>query len=254
MKTRSLAALLALATVAVVVGGCSAQKEEQKPLENIERRLSLATTPAFHEGTEARHERFNAISKEGKAKLVFLGDSITEGWETAGAAAWEKHYGPASGRLAANFGISGDRTEHVLWRLEHGNFDGLSPKLIVVMIGTNNAGHRKDPAEETTAGVSRILDELKKKCPTSKILLLAIFPRGETLDDPFRVLNEQVNARLRDGYRGDPRVRYRDIGKIFVDGKGLPRKDLMPDLLHLSPEAYELWAEAIEKDIAWGME
>ncbi len=218
-------------------------------------RLPAAIVPAFHEGTQARHERFNAISKEGSAKLVFLGDSITEGWEGAGAAAWEKYYGPATGRHAANFGIGGDRTEHVLWRLEHGNFDGLNPKLIVVMIGTNNAGHRKDPSEETARGVTAILNRLRAKCPTSKILVLGIFPRGDKLDDADRVLNEEVNVRVRDEIRGvSARVRYRDVGEIFLDANGLPRRDLMPDLLHLNPEAYELWAKAIEKDVQWGME
>lgn len=271
MKTRSVAALAIMATVVAVVGGmgagCSPQKPDEKPDEKNQEKARVAhplinvapaytaTIPAFHEGTQARHERFNAISKEGSAKLVFLGDSITEGWEGAGAAAWEKYYGPATGRHAANFGIGGDRTEHVLWRLEHGNFDGLNPKLIVVMIGTNNAGHRKDPAEETAQGVSRIVFTLLAKCPESKILMLGIFPRGDKLDDADRVLNEQVNAMLRrDTWAGNSRVRYRDVGSIFLDPIGLPRQDLMPDLLHLSPAAYELWAKAIEKDVQWGME
>lgn len=247
--------VMLLMVLAACMSGCSSDREGPEHLVLINPRPPAATTPAFHEGTEARHERFNAISREGKAKLVFLGDSITEGWEGAGAAVWEEYYGSATGRHAANFGIGGDRTEHVLWRLENGNFDGLTPKLIVVMIGTNNAGHRKDPADETARGVSRIMGELRKKCPKSKILVLGIFPRGDRLDDPDRVLNEQVNVRVRDEIRGvSARVRYRDIGAIFLDADGLPRRDLMPDFLHLSPEAYELWAKAIEKDVEWGME
>jgi len=95
-------------------------------------------------GWMTRHQSFNAISKEGKAPLVFLGDSITQGWSGKGKAAWEKAWAPLG---AANFGIGGDRTEHVLWRLDNGNFDGLKPKLIVLMIGTNNTGHVRPPAE-----------------------------------------------------------------------------------------------------------
>lgn len=243
--------------LAIGLGGCSQRgQEREKVAEHSQTSPAAefdATRPVFHEGTAARHERFNAISREGTAQLVFLGDSITEGWEDEGRIAWERFYGPATGRDAANFGIGGDRTEHVLWRLEHGNFDGLSPKLIVVMIGTNNAGHRKDPAHETQAGVRKIVAGLLAKCPESKILLLGVFPRGDRLDDPCRVLNDQVNAGLRDAYQGDPRVRYRDIGGIFVDADGVPRRDLMPDLLHLSPEGYEMWAKAIEKDVEWGM-
>lgn len=242
--------VVALAAVLCLSGCARDRGMETEPLVNWNTPEALRA--AFHEGTEARHERFNAISREGKAKLVFLGDSITEGWEGAGAQVWEAYYGPATGRHAANFGIGGDRTEHVVWRLEHGNFDGLKPKLIVLMIGTNNAGHRKDPAEETAAGVSRIVSALQSTCPDSKILVLGIFPRGDRLDDPDRVLNEQVNAKL-GGYADGKRVRYRDIGATFLDADGLPRRDLMPDLLHLSPAGYALWAEAIEPDVKWGM-
>lgn len=252
--SQMLPVMLLAIVLAACMSACSREREGPEHVVFIDPPRPAATTPAFHEGTEARHELFNAISRAGKAKLVFLGDSITEGWEGAGAGAWEKHYGPATGRHAANFGIGGDRTEHVLWRLDHGNFDGLTPKLIVVMIGTNNAGHRKDLAEETARGVVAILNKLKEKCPTSKILVLGIFPRGDRLDDPDRVLNEQVNIRVHDEIRGvSARVRYRDIGEIFLDGNGLPRRELMPDLLHLSAEGYALWAEAIEKDVKWGM-
>lgn len=205
----------------------------------------VAATPAPHAGTMQRHERFNAISKEGKAKLVFLGDSITQGWEGAGKAAWDEHFAPLGG---ANFGIGGDRTEHVLWRLDHGNFDGLSPRLIVVMIGTNNAGARRDPPAETAAGIRAIVERLRAKCPASKILLLGIFPRGDKADDVFRRLNDEVNALIAPIADGE-RVIYKDIGAVFTDASGTPRKDLMPDWLHLSPEGYQLWAGAIKADV-----
>ncbi len=87
----------------------------------------LALKPELHAKTEGRIEQFNKISKEGTAELVFLGDSITQGWDGKGKEVWAKYYGQ---RKAANFGISGDRTEHVLWRMDHGNFDGLKPKLV----------------------------------------------------------------------------------------------------------------------------
>lgn len=205
----------------------------------------VAATPAPHTGTMQRHERFNAISKEGKAKLVFLGDSITQGWEGAGKAAWDEHFAPLG---AANFGIGGDRTEHVLWRLDHGNFDGLSPALIVVMIGTNNAGARRDPPADTAAGIRAIVERLRAKCPASKILLLGIFPRGDKADDVFRRLNDEVNALIAPIADGE-RVFYKDIGAVFTDASGTPRKDLMPDWLHLSPEGYQRWAGAIQADV-----
>jgi lysophospholipase L1-like esterase len=211
--------------------------------------VRLSTTPAFHEGTEGRHERFNEISKKGEAKLVFLGDSITEGWEGAGKEVWEKRY---ASRHAANFGIGGDRTEHVLWRIDHGNFDGLKPRLIVVMIGTNNAGHRQEAAKDTAAGVEAIVDRLRAKCPEAKILLLGIFPRGERADDPMRLLTSSTNELIKKLADSD-RVIYKDIGSVFVEPTGTISKEIMPDFLHLSQKGYELWAEAIEGEVRKGM-
>lgn len=204
-----------------------------------------AITPELHGGTEQRHERFNAISKEGKAKLVFLGDSITQGWEGSGKDVWAQYYG---NREAANFGISGDRTEHVLWRLDHGNFDGLSPKLIVIMIGTNNTGHRKDPATETAAGIKAIIDRLEKKCPDSTILLLAIFPRGEKPEDDLRKLNEDANRLIKMQADGK-KVVWLDINAKFLDANGVLPKAIMPDFLHPQAEGYKIWAEAMEPEI-----
>lgn len=218
-----------------VLAACRAPSVPQYP----------ATTPSFHTGTEQRHERFNEIAREGNAKLVFLGDSITQGWEGAGKDVWAAHYSKFE---AANFGIGGDRTEHVLWRIEHGNFDGLSPKLIVLMIGTNNAGARQDPPEQTAQGVRDIVKKLREKCPHAKILLLAVFPRGANADDPLRKINDKVNAFLRT--MNDSRVRFRDIGGVFLSANGELSKDIMPDLLHLSPKGYEMWADAIAADVA----
>jgi lysophospholipase L1-like esterase len=219
---------------------------------------NLAIQPVPRDaGWVKRHESFNEISKKGEAPLVFLGDSITQGWGGKGKAAWEKHY---TTRKAANFGIGGDRTEHVLWRLSNGNFDGLSPKLIVLMIGTNNTGHVGRPqkelndaiyyctAEETAEGVKQIVETLKKKCPTSKILLLGIFPRGEKPADAMRKQNEATNAiisKLADGKT----VEFLDIGQTFLQPDGTLTREIMPDLLHLSEAGYDKWADVIEPKI-----
>ena len=123
-----------------------------------------------------RHEEKLAEKKErGQIDMVMIGDSITHGWEGAGKATWEKYYGS---RNALNLGFSGDRTEQVIWRLQHGEVEGIAPKLVVLMIGTNNAGHRKEKSADTAAGVKAILEELGKRLPDTKCLVLAIFPRG----------------------------------------------------------------------------
>jgi lysophospholipase L1-like esterase len=215
---------------------------------------NYAIAPVLHPGTEKRHESFNQISKQGEAQLVFLGDSITHGWEGKGKTVWERHWAPLK---AANFGIGGDRTEHVLWRLNNGNFDGIKPKLIVLMIGTNNTGHQGRPqkenngeiytcsAEQTAEGVKLILGKLKAKCPQARILVLAIFPRGEKPDDLMRQQNEATNAILKT-YADGKTVFFMDINANFLQPDGTLSKDIMPDLLHPNEKGYEIWAEAIE--------
>lgn len=215
---------------------------------------SLALTPVPHPGKEALHASFNEISKKGEAPLVFLGDSITQGWSGKGKEAWERYWAPLG---AANFGIGGDRTEHVLWRLANGNYDGLKPELTVLMIGTNNTGHKNRPmpehggvvysstAEETAAGVTEIVRVLKEKQPQMKILILAIFPRGATPDEPMRQQNEKTNeliARLDDGKS----VFFMDINQSLLEPDGTLSKDIMPDLLHPNEKGYEIWSKAIE--------
>lgn len=216
---------------------------------------NLATDPQPRAGGwMKRHDSFNEISKKGEAQLVFLGDSITQGWEKNGKEVWAKTWAPLK---AANFGIGGDRTEHVIWRLQHGNFDGLKPKLVVLMIGTNNTGHTGRPAaehggaiytsspEQTAAGVKMILDILGKKLPETKVLLLGIFPRGATKDDAMRKQNVATNNII-SGFADGKRVFYMDIGNTFLQPDGTLPKVIMPDLLHLNATGYQMWTDAIE--------
>jgi lysophospholipase L1-like esterase len=212
----------------------------------------VATTPVERpeERCKQRHATFNEVSKQGEAQLVFLGDSITQGWEGKGKAMWDMHFAPMK---AANFGTGGDRTEHVLWRLQNGNFDGLKPKLVVLMIGTNNTGHQGREgyvcsAEQTADGVKEILALLGKKCPDAKVLLLGIFPRGETSADPLRKQNEATNAVIKT-FADGKRVHWRDLGKVFMNPDGTLSREIMPDVLHLSEKGYQLWAEALLPDV-----
>jgi len=215
---------------------------------------NLAISPALHPGTEKKHTSFNVISKKGEAPLVFLGDSITAGWNGRGKKVWEKYWAPMK---AANFGIGGDRTEHILWRLQNGNYDGLKPKLTVLMIGTNNTGHQGRPmkehngaiytssAEQTAEGVTAIVKLLKQKQPQMKILLLAIFPRGANKDDNKRQQNEAINKRISKLADGKT-VYYLDINQKFLESDGTLSKGIMPDLLHPNAAGYQIWTEAIE--------
>jgi beta-glucosidase len=200
-----------------------------------------AVVPVPREGNwMRRHESFNERVKQGNVDLIFIGDSITQGWENAGKSVWAEFYGH---RNAVNLGIGGDRTQHVLWRLDHGNIDGISPKLAVLMIGTNNSG--SNTPEQIAEGVKAIVEKLRAKLPTTKVLVLAIFPRGQTKDDPRRKVNEAANALIQK-LADNQWVFYLDIGPKFLAPDGTLSREVMPDLLHLNEQSYRIWAEAIE--------
>lgn len=195
-------------------------------------------------GFIAAHERFVKIAQEGTAQLVFLGDSITAGWGSK-KEIWDKAFGAYK---PANFGIGGDRTQHVLWRITHGELDGIKPKAVVLMIGTNNSG--SDPAEGIAKGVTAIVETIRAKQPQAKILLLAVFPRGEKASpNPGREKLAKVNeiiAKLHDGQN----IHFLDIGAKFLQPDGSLTKEIMPDFLHLSAQGYQIWADAISPKLA----
>lgn len=193
----------------------------------------------------ARHEGFLAEAKKGPYDLVFLGDSITDGWRKKGAEVWSKYYAP---RRALNLGIGGDRTQHVLWRIENGELDGLKPKVVVLMIGTNNSN--SDDADAITAGIELIVTKIRAKCPGAKVLLLAVFPRNKPTDsaaqlETLREINRRI-AKLDDGKT----VRFLDINAKFLGSDGKVPADIMPDFLHPNEKGYQIWAEAMEPTLA----
>jgi lysophospholipase L1-like esterase len=203
-------------------------------------------------GAVKRHEAFVARAAKGHVDVLFLGDSITQGWEGAGKKAWGEHFEKLH---PANFGIGGDRTQHILWRLTAGKeLEGIQPKVCVLMIGTNNMG--SNSAKEIADGVEAIIKELHKQRPHMKVLLLAIFPRASAGKDvkvvPAAKLNPKIKetndiiAKLDNGKT----VKYLDIGPKFLDADGGLSREVMPDLLHLSPKGYEIWAKAISDTLA----
>ena len=148
-----------------------------------------------------------------------------------------------------NLGFSGDRTEHVLWRLFNGEFDTAKPKVLVLLIGTNNTGHKKQDPAETASGIQRIIGIVSDRSPQTKILLVGVFPRGAGEDDPMRQINDKVNARIATLADGE-RIQFLDLGKHFAAADGTLPKDLLPDQLHLTPAGYAIWATAMEKSLA----
>jgi len=186
-----------------------------------------------------RHARLVERAKAGGINLYFVGDSITDGWQGKGKAVWAKEFAPYG---AGNFGIGGDRTQNVLYRLENGEFEGVTPKLVVLMIGTNN--HGSNTANEIAAGVKKIIETIQTKSPTTQVLLLAVFPRSPKPEDASRKKIEAINVLL--APMGDgKKVHYLDIGKVFLEADGTLSKEIMPDFLHLSEAGYQRWADAI---------
>ena len=190
-----------------------------------------------------RHASFLAYPDPQRVDLLFLGDSITAGWF------WGEHrevWDRTFGRFRpANFGIGGDRTEHVLWRIENGELDHVRPRVVVLLIGTNNIG---DPASDILAGVTAVARRIHDKLPESRLLLLGIFPRGANPADPAvaeqRAKIREVNAGLKkldDGRQ----TRFMDLSHLFLTPDGNLPPEIMPDALHLSRRGYEIWAQAL---------
>ncbi|MGD0388047.1 MAG: platelet-activating factor acetylhydrolase IB subunit [Tepidisphaeraceae bacterium] len=185
------------------------------------------------------HESFLLRRSQGPIGVLFLGDSITEGWSGRGKRVWDMYYSKLD---AVNFGISGDRTQHVLWRIENGELDGISPKVVVLMIGTNNIiGY---PAEDVLKADELIVQRIHEKLPDAKVLLLGIFPRGASADDPRRAKIKTVNAGLATLDDGN-KTRFLDIGSKFLNDDGSLPRPIMPDFLHPAAAGYQIWADAM---------
>ncbi len=210
--------------------------------------LNRCIEPVAREGRA--YERYLALNRrvkesQGRAEVIFVGDSITQGWEGGGKAVWAKYYAP---RHALNLGISGDQTQHVLWRLDHGNLDGLKPKVAVVLIGVNNIPHEENTPRQVLEGVTAVVRRLREKLPETKVLLLGIFPfredfcvqRGKALQ-----INQALH-KLDDGHW----IRFLDIGDLLIQPDGKISKEIMRDFLHPSAEGYRIWAEAMEPELA----
>jgi lysophospholipase L1-like esterase len=215
--------------------------------------FNLATAPyprandgRVQGGTDARHKQQSQWAqdsvKAGGGSIVLVGDSITHAWE--GNMDLLKDAG-----TFVNLATGGDRTENVLWRLQNGNLPaGLKPRAFVVMIGTNNTGHRMDKPEDIAAGVHAILKRLHSYSSDTPIILYNIFPRGAKSDDAMRVNNEKANKLVVDGLTDNLKtiVRVRDLAPKYLEADGTLPKAIMPDLLHPNRKGYEIWAEDLK--------
>jgi lysophospholipase L1-like esterase len=228
--------LIAFLTISILSGQVLVAGQKQN---------SAVTPESRHNWWTLRNEAVNERVKQGNVDLLMIGDSITHSWENAGKKVWDKYYGH---RNAVNMGFSGDRTQHVLWRLEHGHLEGISPKLAVLMIGTNNSNGDDNTAEEIADGIIAICKVIREKCPKTKILILAIFPRGP---EPSQQREKNAKASLLASKIADGKmIYYMDINDKFLTKDGFLTMKIMPDYLHPNEEGYKIWAEAIEPKVA----
>lgn len=218
-------------------GSLALQDAPAKPVNS-----ATIPVPRTEEGILARQTECVRRAKEtAQADVVFVGDSITQGWEDVGNADWNARFA----RLGAlNLGVSGDRTEHVLWRLEQAPLTRLAPKVVVLLIGTNNLGHGTHTAEQTLEGIQRVITVLRAQAPQARLFVHEILPRGERFNamrgDITQINQALRNAQAAGGYR------TLAIGDTWVRADGSIDAANMPDFLHLSPAAYAQWAAALE--------
>lgn len=240
--------IVILLLVIIMLNSC---KDKQKlAFESVEGKVHSAVTPVqqtedwAQEWWVIRHHTVNERLKKGNVDLLFIGNSIVHEWENEGKECWEKYY---KHRNAVNMGFGGDKTQNVLWRLDHSDFDSISPKLAVVMIGTNNSNGDDNTAEEIADGIIKICKKLRTELPETKILLMAIFPR-DSLPTAQRMKNETA-SKIASGIADGRMIHYMDINDRFLTDEGRLSEDIMPDFLHPNETGYKIWAEAIESKI-----
>ncbi len=250
---RKMLFIAVIASAFVFLGGCRSG-DVANPCD-IQVGSSSAVIPVARPDRDwwmPRHQGVLERIQKGNVNLIFIGDSITHGWDKKGQEVWKQYYESLG---AVNMGFSGDRTQHVLWRIGHGEIDGISPKLAVIMIGTNNSNGTDNTPEEIADGIKAIVCKLRTDLPQTKVLILAIFPRGsaeqrkdktqDATPNPQWAKNDQASelaSKLADGKM----IYYLDINKAFLDENGTLTRKIMPDLLHPQEKGYQLWAEAMD--------
>lgn len=246
MKINSLISILI--TSIIFLGGCKSPQE--KLVDNALNKTHEAVTPNIQTASWAqswwmkRHNQILDRKDKQESDLIFIGNSIIHHWEDTGIESWNSYFGKYN---PINMGFGGDQTQHVLWRMDNGELDGIKPKLAIVMIGTNNAsaGHS---AEMIADGVTTIISRIRTKLPDTRILLLAILPR-----DDFKSTNREINnnaSHIFSNLADNKYIFFKNINAIFLDDEGNIPDDIMPDKLHPSPSGYFLWAEEIEEIIS----
>ena len=226
------------------------------PLLDPERNSAVASMPKLEQDSYdwyARHAAVLDLQRTMRPEIVLVGDSITHFWSGEpktnnqnGSNSWERTFG---GHAVLNMGFGWDRTQNVLWRLNHGEMDGLTPKTIVLNIGCNNfsatANARANTPEEVCAAIQVICDRLLSKSPASRLVVMGVFPRGASPDDPKRALHRKLNELLAAALAGKPQVTFLDIGSKLLQPDGSLSRNISFDGTHPTDKGYAIWGQAL---------
>ena len=228
-----------------------------KPIVDAQTNTAVVPVPKLEESGYdwyGRHAEILTLKEAINPDLVFIGDSITHGWggqPKASFAHAQKNTLDTvfPGHRCINLGFGWDRIQNVLWRLDHGELDGLHPRAVILHIGTNNLGEtpnaRRNTPEEIVAGIRQIIIRIRSKTPEAKIILMAVFPRGQIATDPFRLQINQINKLLAAEFGNTPGITLLDIGPKLAQPDGTLSSDIMFDYLHLTDKGYQIWADAL---------
>jgi len=242
-RLRQLAALVLLFTLTPAAAREQAHEVADQP---VPRRIDYdwMTVEQWHEN----HQRLLAARDQaaaagaGAARVVWLGDSITEWWPRVGEDSWSEHWQP---RGSLNLGLGGDSTQHLLWRLRHGALDQLQPRVVVLAIGTNNLHLSGHDDETIVAGIEAVIGELRARLPAADIVVSAILPRGRRGSDPLRGRIRAINAALEQRLADRDGITLVDAGSRMLGDDGSIDRAIMRDYLHLTDAGYRRWAGAL---------
>lgn len=225
----------------------SAEENENKAKTSaVEKGSAVTAQPRIEQWWFARHAEKIGMMSKGEFDLLMLGDSITHNFESVGLEVWKKHF---ESRKAINLGFGGDRTNHLLWRLDHLPTLKKAPKGAVVLIGTNNICWGSDRPRQAAEGVCAVAQKLRSIYPETEILVLGLLPRRREITHPHRKQIIELNSYLPELLKGINKVKFLEIGPHFLDDKGFLSKEMMPDTTHPSEKGHQIWATAIDSEL-----
>jgi lysophospholipase L1-like esterase len=225
--------------ILLFLSACGGSSSGDDTTNSVDKIATISPTSNNSGWWQERHDEIVSRDKS-NIELVFIGDSITHQWEEEayGLPIWSSYFDEET---TLNLGFDSDKTQHVLWRIDHGELDNMAPEFVVLMIGTNNT--HSDTAADIALGIQAIVDRILEKLPSTTIILHRIFPRGDA-DNPSRIPLDEASEIVRQSVN-DERVKFVDINSHFEDANGDVPIDIMYDHVHLTTKGYQIWADAL---------